>query len=101
MKWFKDKLEWIKKSKGFLTARGKWINYREAHKLQYGFILGIIIFRPSKLQDRIRANDLEFLEFESSNSHYVDLMMLSTYIIKLAIILRYSPEAFKYAILGA
>lgn len=95
-------LEKIKASKGFMTAKGAYINYREAHKIQYGIVLGLMIMRPGKLQDRIRANDLDFLEWESTNSHYVDKSMLITYILKWAILLdKGFFEVLRYALLGA
>lgn len=72
----------IKESDGVMTAKGKWIDYREAHKLQYGIVLGLVTFRLSKLQKRIYASEMDFLEWESNNKHYTDKAMLITYILK-------------------
>jgi len=82
----------IKASKGFMTAKGKLINYREAHRIQYGIVLGLITFRPRKIIERTEAHQLDFLEWEKGNIHYQDQAMLLVYSIKMGCLVFYAPE---------
>lgn len=78
----KSPLQTLKDSKGVMTAKGVYINYREAHKCQYGFFKGFATFRPSKLTSKIEANRMSFSEYESENKHYSDTCMVAGYMIK-------------------
>ena len=75
-------LEVIKQSKGVATAKGKYIDYREAHKLQYAFMQGLVTIRPSQAVKRVKANNLKFIEWEDSEGQYYDYAFLAGYVIK-------------------
>jgi hypothetical protein len=105
MSYLKESVNWLKQkiieSKGLGTAKGKLIDYREAHRIQYGIILGLTIFRPKKLIEKSKANKTKFLEWEAQELQYQDQAMVYTYILKIIILSIIAPGAVNYAILGA
>ena len=88
----KDILKKLKKYKGVLSAKDRYINYREAHRLQYGFFKGLFTFRPDKAVKHINANDMDFLEYEGNNKHYEDTAFTIGYTSKYILLTKYTPE---------
>lgn len=87
-----DILKKLKKYKGVLSAKDRYINYREAHRLQYGFFKGLVTVRPDKVSKHINAVQMDFLEYEDQNKHYEDTAFIVGYTSKYILITKYAPE---------
>ena len=95
-------VKWIKASKGVGTAKGKIIDYREAHRLQYGFLKGLAIFGPRKLAQNMNVLHMDPEQWENSEGQYIDTMMVVGYSSKYAVLVYLgAPEVARIAILGA
>lgn len=76
----------IKKSKGILTSKDKYIDYREAHRLQYGFLKGFATVRPDTLGKRMNVLHMNPDQWEQSEGQYIDTMMVIGYTSKYVLI---------------
>lgn len=86
MKVLRKLLKAVKDSKGPATAKGKYIDYREAHKLQYAFFKGASIISPFALRNEIQARKMGFKAWEDSEGQYHDTALAAGYILsKLAV----------------
>ena len=98
----KKLVNWIKASKGVGTAKGKLIDYREAHRLQYGFLKGLAIFGPRKLARNMNVLHMDPEQWEDSEGQYIDTMMVTGYASKYIVLVHMGGlEVARYAILGA
>ena len=84
----------IKSSKGPVTAKGKLVDYKEAHTLQYGFIKGLTIVRPKTLRNSIRASRMAFRVWESSEGQYYDYSLLAGFIVQKIVVLWITGSLF-------
>jgi len=72
--------EWVLNYKGFLSAKGRYIDYKEAHSMQYAFMKGFSIGRPSKLMENLEAPRMEFGEWEKGEGQYKDYTLVAGYV---------------------
>jgi len=89
MKILNEILKGVKESKGFLTAKDKYVDYREAHRLQYGFLKGIATVRPDTLGKRMNVLHMNPDQWEQSEGQYIDTMMVVGYTSKYAMATAY------------
>lgn len=73
-------LDKIRESKGVATAKGKLIDYGEAHALQYAFFRGFVTIRWSSYRSKIKANDMALDVWEASEGQYQDTALTVGYI---------------------
>jgi len=72
-------LKTIKESKGVGTAKGKYIDYKEAHALQYNYMKGLFIMDPRKLADNVNALVQDKEQWENSQGQYKDYALVGGY----------------------
>lgn len=70
----------IVQSGGIATAKGKLIDYGEAHVLQYNFFRGTAIMDPRKLVKSLNAPKQDFEDWENSEGQYADSFLIGGYL---------------------
>lgn len=90
------------KFKGPFSKAGGILDYTEVHKFIYGIVLGLVIFRVSTLRNKI-LDGQSFGDWEASEGHYSDPVMIYVFILKYWAIYRVfgAREVLLNAILGA
>lgn len=78
--------EWLRNYKGVASAKGKYVDYKEAHSLQYSFFRGFRIMRPSKLMESLEAPRQEFGEWEAGEGQYKDTSLVVGYVVSKVLI---------------
>jgi len=77
---YKRVKEFVKRSKGPATAKGKLVDYKEAHTLQYGFFKGLVTVRPSSYKKSLKANNMALDVWEASEGQYHDTALTAGFI---------------------
>lgn len=79
MKLLKKAVKFVKESKGLGTAKGKLIDYKEVHGLQYNFMKGLFIMDPRKLMNEVNALHQDKEQWEASEGQYKDYALTGGY----------------------
>lgn len=79
MSLLKKAYNFIKESKGPVTAKGKLIDYKEAHAIQYNFMKGLFTLDPRKLMEDVNALYQDKQQWEDSEGQYQDYALVGGY----------------------